>query len=254
MLQTYANWELLIVDDCSSDNTVDKILNFNDNRIRLFLNDVNRGLASCLNRCIYLSKGEYIARMDGDDLMIANRLEFQYDFLTKNVAVDVVGSMAYLIGARNEILGYKKSLNPANFKQVVLSQGFFLHPSVMGRKSWFLKFNYNSEFKRGQDLELWIRSYHESNFVNLNEYLIFYREIGDDYKDKYFKIHVALMDILKLHRNLIPSYIRTYVLLRSFLKCKLFYLFKYFGFVLKKQKLSISEYRIINNELIKIIK
>lgn len=254
LLQTYTNWELLIVDDFSTDNTVELISSFNDERIKLYRNKENIGLAASLNLCIDKSNGEFIARMDGDDIMVLNRLEIQIDFLKNNPEIDVIGGLAYLVGSKNEILGYKKSINPDNFQTLLLSQGFFIHPTIMGKRSWFSKFKYNPSFKRGQDLELWIRSYNSSIFMNINKYLIFYREDINDYRIKYFNIYKFLKKIMLIHKKLIPIHLRFYIILSSYLKFQLFDILKNAGLIQKKQLLNDSEVKIIQLQLNKILK
>ena len=253
LLQSYTNWELIIIDDCSTDNTVELISNFSDHRIKLYKNNRNIGLAASLNSCIALAEGEFIARMDGDDIMTIQRLEVQYNYLTNNSNVDVVGGLAYLIGRNNEILGFKKYLKPRNFIQLLLVQGVFIHPTIMGKKNWFQKHMYDPSINRAQDLELWIRSYDSSNFKNIDEYLIYYREVGNDYKEKYFKVYISLRTILKLHREKIPFFLRMFLIVRSFQKYLFFDILRFFGLIQKKQALTIAEQKQIKFELSKII-
>ena len=109
--QSYTKWELIIVDDFSKDDTIEKIRKFNDPRIRIVINECNKGLPACLNICINNSNGEYFARMDGDDIMVIDRLKKQVEFFKNNPDLaDVIGGLAYLIDQDNEIKGYKKSL------------------------------------------------------------------------------------------------------------------------------------------------
>ena len=253
LLQSYTNWELIIVDDYSTDDTVESISNFSDGRIKLYKNNRNIGLAASLNYCIALATGELIARMDGDDIMTTNRLEVQYNYLANNSNVDVIGGLAYLIDEKNEILGFKKYLKPENFRQLLLFQGIFIHPTIMGKKIWFKKYMYDASIERAQDLELWIRSYDFSNFKNIDEYLIFYREVGHVYKEKYFKVYISLRAILKLHREKMSYFLRIFLILRSFQKYLFFDVLRFFGFIQKKQTLTITEQKQIQFELSKII-
>ena len=90
--------------------------------------------------------------------------------------------------------------------------------------------------------------------MNISHYLIFYREVGSDYKDKYFKVYLALKSILKLHMNLIPFYIRGIIIAKSILKYLCFDILKSFGLIQKKQSLTSSELIQIQLELNKIIR
>lgn len=89
--QTFTNFELIIVDDCSTDNTLNVIESFNDNRILVIKNEVNMGQAAARNVGYRVAKGKYIANADSDDINLPHRLEKQLDFLEKNKDVDVVG-------------------------------------------------------------------------------------------------------------------------------------------------------------------
>lgn len=82
--QTYKNWELIIVDDCSTDNTDEVIAKFNDNRIRCFKNEKNSGAAVTRNKAIREAKGEWIAFLDSDDLWFPEKLEKQINFMKRN--------------------------------------------------------------------------------------------------------------------------------------------------------------------------
>ena len=82
--ETYTNWELLIVDDCSSDNTDEVVASFKDERIKYFYNERNSGAALTRNRAMREAKGEWIAFLDSDDLWTPEKLEHQIDFMKKN--------------------------------------------------------------------------------------------------------------------------------------------------------------------------
>lgn len=84
LVQTYQNWELLIVDDCSTDNTDEVVASFNDQRIRYFKNEKNSGAAVGRNRALRVAQGEWIAFLDSDDLWMPKKLEWQLKFMKKN--------------------------------------------------------------------------------------------------------------------------------------------------------------------------
>lgn len=84
LAQTYQNWELIIVDDCSTDNTDEVVASFQDNRIRFFKNDVNSGAAVSRNRALREAKGKWIAFLDSDDLWLPEKLEKQISFMEQN--------------------------------------------------------------------------------------------------------------------------------------------------------------------------
>lgn len=181
--QTYKNWELLLLDDGSTDGTLQKLKAYEtDDRIRIISDGQNRGLIYRLNQSINLAHGRYYARMDADDIMLIHRIQSQIDFLTKNPTVDVVGSCAYTIDGHNnikELIEYPLSPTPKP------NQLCFLHSSVMGRIDWFRRNRYNQLFNRMEDVELWFRAANNSTYKNLDIPLMFYRESGMPLAKKY---------------------------------------------------------------------
>ena len=108
--QTYANWELILLNDGSTDNYEDIISEFEDKRIRFINDGYQLGLPARLNQLSLIAHGEYYARMDADDIMHPQRIELQVEFLVKHPEIDVVGSYAYYIDKDNSILGVSKEL------------------------------------------------------------------------------------------------------------------------------------------------
>jgi glycosyltransferase involved in cell wall biosynthesis len=92
--QSFKNWTLLILDDGSTDNSLEKINNLSDERIKIFKNKINKGISYRLNQGIKFSNTKYIARMDSDDISFPDRLEKQFNFLEKNKDIDLVSSKA----------------------------------------------------------------------------------------------------------------------------------------------------------------
>lgn len=192
--QSYENWELILVDDGSSDNSLKIAQDFahRDARIRVICDGENRQLPYRLNQLIKESKGKFIARMDADDIMHPERLKKQLTILQENSDIDVLGSNAYIIDENNLIFArrYKKN----NGLETVES---FIHPSIMGKKSWFLANPYDEKAIRIEDAELWYRAKQKSNFMVMYEPLFFYRETGGNYYSKYLKVIKPLFYINK---------------------------------------------------------
>ena len=101
LAQTYSNFEFIIVDDCSTDESYGFLQSLTDPRIRLIRNDENMGVTASLNKGFRLAKGTYIARMDSDDISFPTRFERQLAFMTENPDVIVCGTFAEEIGDRN---------------------------------------------------------------------------------------------------------------------------------------------------------
>ena len=180
LAQSYSNWELLILDDGSTDRSLEIVRKFQDPRIRILSDGENRGLSRRLNESVQLASGEVYARMDADDLMVTTRLERQIDYLLSHPDCDVVGSSAYIIDGDNNLTGLRGG-NPfvENGFLSVAHRGGFIHPTVTGRTAWFRDHPYDVNADRCEDIELWLRTADQSHFGQLEEPLLFYREAGD---------------------------------------------------------------------------
>lgn len=174
--QTFRDWELILVDDGSSDRSLRIAHAVKDSRVRVVSGGTNKGLAFRLNQITQLARGEYIARMDGDDLMHPERLARQLQFLDANPEVDLVDSAIYTIDASNNPLGLR-GLSPIDIRPAaVLKGGAMIHPAVMGRATWFRSNPYDAFFRRAEDRELWCRACRKSVFERVREPLYFLRE------------------------------------------------------------------------------
>lgn len=200
--QTYENWEFIICDDCSTDNTL-LILNEyqkKDNRIVVIHNDKNLRLAATLNKCLSMAQGKYIARMDADDESLPNRIEKQVEFLEKNAEIDVVGCNRIVFDDNGE-KGIRTSIERPN-KNILIKDTPFAHPTIMMKKEVYDKlggYASNKATMRAEDLELWFRFY-EHNFkgYNLQEVLYKYRESREDYSKRSF---IAGVQTAKVYLN-----------------------------------------------------
>ena len=176
--QTFKDFEFLIIDDGSTDNSSDIIRSYTDPRIRLIQNEKNIGLTRSLNKGLKLAKGEYIARMDGDDIALSDRLEKQVSFLDKYEDVKLVGSSYYEIDESDKVLGRVDCLtnNDDIQRRFLLPNNCFCHPSTMFRKECIEKVGtYREFFKYAQDYDLWRRIAEEYNVANIGEPLLKWR-------------------------------------------------------------------------------
>ena len=228
--QTFSNWELIIINDNSSDSTSKILNNIEDPRIRIYNNNERNGLAYCLNFCISLSNSEFFARMDGDDIMFNKRLELQYNYLIENTDVDIVGSNALIIDQNKNIIGKRITSISTNISQILHNGGLFIHPTVFGRTDWFKKNPYNISFLRCQDLELWVRTVDNSKFNIINDCLIFYRDVKDIKLNKYISAGNYYRKILNLNKNKISNLIFYKLHIYTYLKVLYFFIYIHIPF------------------------
>lgn len=201
MAQTYKKWELILINDGSLDSSLDiaKYYESLDSRIRVISDGENKKLPFRLNQLVYESKGEYIARMDADDVMHPQRLEKQLSFLEENRNYDLVSSGLISIDSQNKVKGFR-CVNQLYDDFSSPSLGYpIVHPSVMARKSWYERNLYSLEYPRAEDFELWTRAIIKKDFnmAVLPDLLLYYREEGNLSKDK---ITNSYKDLLKIYK------------------------------------------------------
>lgn len=175
--QTFCDWELLLIDDGSMDNTVDLARTHSDQRIRVFADGLHQGLAARLNQAIGLGRGKYFARMDGDDVSYPERLALQVEYLEQHPEIDLLGGGILIFGAGGQVLGTRESRITHEDICRRPWAGFYLaHPTWMGQMEWFRKHLYRSEAVRCEDQDLLLRTYENSRFAALSETVLGYRE------------------------------------------------------------------------------
>lgn len=223
--QSFTDFELLLVDDGSNDNSLTIAQSFNDSRISIFSDGMNKGLSYRLNELVSKAKGTFFARMDADDIMSPDRLKKQVEFLEKQPEIDVVGSKVYTINTQNKVVGqiqFKRT--PNNIRDVCHHQ-CFIHPSVMAKRQWFLDHPYNPSALRIEDFELWSRSIQHSNFFNMSEGLLFYRTEGLPYLGKYLKSNKGERRVLRnIHKKNKAFKCNKYII-KSYIKCGMYIIF-----------------------------
>lgn len=194
--QTSSNWELILLNDGSSDGSLEVARSFTDPRIRLIDHRENCGLACRLNEIASAARGEYLFRMDADDVMHPARLERQLNVLRSAPANTVVGTAAIGLDENDHLTRIIRSYGARQGGYNARSA--FIHPTVAARTAWFLENPYSEApvFRRTQDAELWTRTAASSRFVLLEEPLLFYRSPGRSSFDKYLWQGLALVTIL----------------------------------------------------------
>lgn len=192
--QTYSDFEFIICDDGSTDNTFDIVKEIcqNDKRVILLKNKKNMGLAYTLNKCLKLANGEFIARMDADDESYLNRLEKQVLFLEKNLEYGVVSSNADIFDGDTIIDEYK--CNEVIKKQDFLFNNPIIHGSVMIRKTAYDFVNGYRDISmtyRVEDYDLFMRMIaNDIKIYTIQEKLFKYRENDETFKRRKYKYRI----------------------------------------------------------------
>lgn len=180
--QSYKNWELILIDDGSTDNSlkIAKSFEVKDKRIRVISDGQNKKLPYRLNQIIDEAKYDYIARMDSDDLIHPNRLETQLKFLEDNAEYDLVSTGVVSINQDNVAYGYR-GVDSIYSKFDKSSRTFnIVHASILARTAWYKRNKYSTEYPRCEDFELWCRTAanNDLKLAVLPDLLYYYREEG----------------------------------------------------------------------------
>jgi glycosyltransferase involved in cell wall biosynthesis len=180
LAQTFKDFELLIIDDASTDDSSAILNAYHDARIRVITNERNRGLTASLNSGLTLANGELIARHDADDRSRPTRLAEQVAFLDEHPAVAVVGTQAAVIdenGRRRRALDTVRPVSPAAIRFALMTISPMVHGSVMFRRSVVRDelHGYDETFPTSQDVELWSRVAAKHPMQNLTRTLIDFR-------------------------------------------------------------------------------
>lgn len=175
--QTFSDFEFIIIDDASTDNSLNILKEFQkkDNRIIIIKNKYNLKICDSLNKWLKIAKAELIARMDGDDICFLDRFQKQVSFLEKNKNIWVLWWQIEIIDEKSKKI-WEKKYPVKNLKKQIFFRNPFLHSSVIIRRKCFDDFwFYDNEFLYSEDLELWIRFWQKYDFSNLNDFILKYR-------------------------------------------------------------------------------
>ena len=174
--QTYSDFEFIIINDHSTDNTEQIIKSYKDARIRYLINESNLGVARSLNKGLALAQGNYIARMDADDISINTRFEKQISYLNNNLNIAVLGTGIMIFGQEIPEREYIFSATKEGAKADLFFNNPLAHPTVMIRKSLLKNTLYEPEYEGLEDYVLWWRIAQEYDIVSLPEPLLCYRK------------------------------------------------------------------------------
>nr|WP_144917747.1 glycosyltransferase family 2 protein [Moraxella osloensis] len=211
LAQSYQNFELILINDGSKDNSIEIAKDFakQDDRIRVISDGINKKLPARLNQIIREAKGDYIARMDADDMMHSERIAKQLNFLQCNPQFDLVSTSLISIKNNNEIIGirtyYPKKVTK---KDALLGQSGILHASILAKKAWCQRNLYNECNALAEDHELWLSAAIRDDLKVgfLPEYLYYYREESSATKQKMLKGYNTQTQIInKYYQNILSE-------------------------------------------------
>ena len=176
LAQTYTDFELIVLDDCSPDNSAEILDTYTDPRIVRYRGEKNVGLSNVLNVGMQLARGEYIARMDSDDLSTPERLAVQVAYLDAHPEIDLCSCGMELFGAKQEV--WVRENNPEDVKITALFHSPILHASSMWRREVFERvgLRFLQEMVPAEDYDMWTRAMAAGlRLVNIPEVMYQYR-------------------------------------------------------------------------------
>lgn len=200
LAQTYPNFELIIIDDHSSDDTILKIKKFSDSRIILLQNANNEGIVYSLNKGISVAKGLFIARMDSDDISVLNRLELQLNQFLNNNSLVLCGTWYNVMFKNIIVRQVDLPISNNDIKKRLVFHNPFCHPSVMFKRELWEMVKYKSENLGCEDYAFWLDCEKIGEFYNIPQALLLYRVHNDNISLKSNPIRDSrLLDLFKLN-------------------------------------------------------
>lgn len=198
--QTYVNYEIIAINDGSEDNPDAVIANFKDSRLHYYKNESNFGISKTLNKAIEMAKGEYLMRMDADDLILPNKLNTQIEYLLIHPDIEILGT------SFSQLNHTKPLYNNLPESDILIKLEMFFrfplcHASVIYRKGVFSHHNnyYPEDINTAEDYDLMVRAFMKGiKFANLPDKLYIYRQHENQNTDRYYDELVKLDDIIRL--------------------------------------------------------
>jgi glycosyltransferase involved in cell wall biosynthesis len=159
--QTFSNFEFIIINDGSTDGSEKIIQSFSDKRIKYIVNPENRGLVYSLNKGLDAAEGSLIARMDGDDISMPERLERQFEYLRMHPEADLVASQVQLINEKGQLTGFWKedrdNNSPELIKEFLSVNNCIAHPTILAKADVIQRLRYREVQGQAEDYDLWLR-------------------------------------------------------------------------------------------------
>ena len=177
--QTFTDWELVAVDDCSTDESWAYLQSIDDPRIHLARNEKNMKQSFTQNRGLDMARGKWVARMDADDIILPQRLEKQITALEQNPEIDVLGCGKFTVDIDLNLFHVTRP--PVAHEQITKRAWFnfpLTHGTMVGKAQWFRKFKADPSIRLAQDFELLYRAHLDSVYANIPDLLYLYRMSG----------------------------------------------------------------------------
>lgn len=199
--QTFTDFEFIIVNDGSTDRTKEIIQSYDDPRIVYLENDNNSGIVLTLNKGLDAAQGEYIARMDADDVAVENRLEKQLAVMDAELEIGALGTGTRIFGEGMESTDTHSTLDSDKLKAELLFSTCMCHPSVMLRRSVLEEncIRYNAQFKGAEDFEMWWQIVRVSRLKTIPDVLHCYRihpnQVTQKKDEEYHKLLLRMLDV-----------------------------------------------------------
>lgn len=179
--QSFTDFELIVIDDCSEDASLEEVLKHKDQRLKIYKNEINQGIAFTRNRGIQEAQGQYIALMDDDDIASVNRLKLGNDYLDAHPDIDVVGGAMNIINAENKVTSYNPIFilhNPKRIRAELVYHDVIANGSSMMRQD-FIQSNgikYKNDMLGMEDYHFWIQCSVCGNITNMDDVLLYWRD------------------------------------------------------------------------------
>ncbi|HDU8579810.1 TPA: glycosyltransferase [Vibrio diabolicus] len=207
LAQSYSDFELIILDDGSTDNSLAIAKSFDDERVRIISDGENLGLPSRLNQIIDISKFDFIARMDADDVIPPNRLEQQIAYLLDNPDKDLVTTgFAYVDDSNVRGVNIPELKVSYSLSDMLNNQHGICHASLLVRKSWYNRNKYDALMHRVEDYELWLRAFLNDDLKMgyISEVGYYYRSDNTLTKKKFISTFRSGFLVISKHSKNIP--------------------------------------------------
>ncbi len=207
--QTYRDFELIIVDDCSTDNSVQVVESIQDNRIKLFCNEKNMGIAYTRNRALENSNGKYIAIMDDDDISPEYRFEVAIQFMENNPHIDVVGGNTCIIDENDTVVGiFPQAIrNPKLVKAQLMLGNIFGNSTALVRREFIEKHHirYKDNMYGAEDYQFWAECSLYGDISACDNIMLYWRRYDNETKKKRGSVERKKV-ISGIQKNLIDYY------------------------------------------------